>query len=869
MRVPLRWLRDFVDIELPAEDLARVLTFAGLEVEAMEYFGLPLPADRERLEAKISGLAWDRETIVVGDLLEVLPHPDADRLVLARADDGSGLHTIVTGAPNLFPLKGEGPLDTPLKVAYAREGARLYDGHASERKLKKLKRSKIRGVESYAMACSEKELGISDEHEGIIILDPDAPAAGTPLADYLGDIVLDIAITPNMARIASIHGVAREVSALTGAELRHPSEEVEMTGPPMADKIRIDIRESSHNPRFTATLLEGVTIKPSPYRLQYRLRLAGMRAISNIVDVSNYVMLEVGQPLHAFDYDVLVERARSSGAEIPTLITRLPEPGERLETLDGVDRELADFTILVTDTAGVLSLGGIMGGAESEVSDTTTNVLLEAAAWNFITIRRTVQAQQLATSEAGYRFSRGVHPAVASRGNLRAIELMRRLGGGTVCEGMVDEYPVVPEPVVVDLPLSEITRYLGMEIDQAEVVRILEALELAVEDVPRGGSGDTLSVTVPDHRMDIGNVPPGGGKRNVPPEGGRRNMVGIADLIEEIVRIYGYQRIPETQITDTTPPQHGNPALEAEEHVRDLLVELGLQEVVTYRLTTPEREARARVGAVPDERPYVTLSNPISVERTSMRHELLPSVLEIAERNARVGDRLAVFEIGAVYLPLAGEPLPEEPPRLAIVMSGARQSESWTGADTGLMDFFDLKGIIEGLTRDLHLEDVAFSAGEHPSLHPGRCARLQAGGRTIGELGELHPRVAAAYGFTRPVLAADIDLEILLEIIPEQHKMRQVPRFPVVVEDLALVVGDQVTGAQVEALIKQTGGRNLRQVRLFDLYRGEQVGASKRSLAYRLTYQSDERTLTDKAVAKIRNKIVKRLEREIGATLRA
>ena len=465
----------------------------------------------------------------------------------------------------------------------------LYDGYASELKVKKLKRSKIRGVESYAMACSEKELGISDEHEGIILLDSDVAAAGTPLADVLGDIVLDIAITPNMARIASIHGVAREVAALTGAELRNPSEDVEATGPPVADKIKIDIRESELNPRFTATLIEGLTVKPSPYWMQHRLRLAGMRPISNIVDVTNYAMLEVGQPLHAFDYDVLVERAKASGADVPTLITRLPKPGERLETLDGADRKLDDFTVLVCDTAGVLSLGGIMGGGESEVSDETTNVLLEAAAWNFINVRRSVQAQQLATSEAGYRFSRGVHPAMASRGNLRAIEMMRQLGGGTVCSGMVDEYPAPPAEVVVQLPLSEVPRYLGddIDIDKAEVVRILEALEFGVED-----KGEVLSVTVPDHRIDVGGEPP--------PRSTNPDIIGIADLIEEIVRIYGYERIPVTQITDTTPPQHSQPALEAEERARDLLVDLGLQEVITYRLTNPEREARARLD--PDAR---------------------------------------------------------------------------------------------------------------------------------------------------------------------------------------------------------------------------------------------------------------------------
>ena len=728
------------------------------------------------------------------------------------------------------------------------EGAKLYDGHKAGQVVRKLKRAKIRGVESSSMACSEKELGISDEHEGVILFGTDAPAAGTPLTDYIGDVVLDISITPNMARNTSILGVAREVAALTGKELRPLPQEVEAAGASVVGRARIDIRRPELNPRFTATLIEGVKVGPSPYEMQLRLRYAGMRPISNIVDITNYAMLETGQPLHAFDYDILVERA---GGAVPTIVTRLPEPGERLTTLDGIDRELDDFTILLADEVGVLSLGGIMGGAESEVSDDTVNVLLEAASWKMINIRRSVQAQQLQTSEAGYRFSRGVHPEQALRGNLRALELMRRHAGGTVCAEVIDEYPEPPEPVVVDFPLSEVERYLGLDIPKDEIVRILSALEFAIED-----RGETLGLTVPDHRLDIDT-----------------GVVGIADVIEEIARIYGYENIPETQITDTIPPQRGNPALEREEQTRDLLVSLGLQEVITYRMTSPERERRVLAPAAEDdseEQPlYVTLENPIVVDRVVMRRSLLAGVLEIAESNSRYRDRLALFEIGKVYLAEEDAELPVEPTRLAMVLTGPREEESWTGGDAEAMDFFDLKGLVEALVAALHLDDVVYRPVSHLTLHPSRGAELVVSGEAVGVFGELHPEVAAGYGFEAgAVLAADIDLEALLTAGLDRHAIRAVSRYPAIVEDIALVVDEGVEAATVEGLIRQTGGARLTEARLFDLFRGDQIGAGKKSLAYRLTYQSAEGTLTDRDAEKIRKKIVKRLDRELGAVLR-
>ena len=848
MKVPLSWLKEYVEISCPPHELAHLLTFAGLEVEAMEYIGLPQPG-QERQQTKITGLEWDREHFIVADITAVEPHPNADRLVLAQLHDGKRVHTVLTGAPNLFPFKGQGPLSIPLKVAYAREGAHLYDGHITAREVTKIKRTKIRGVESYSMACSEKELGISDEHEGIIIFDTDAPPAGTPLADYIGDVVFDIAITPNMARNASVIGVAREVAAVTGANVRLPLWEMTIASPisRVLPLPNIDIREPDLNPRFTATLIENVTIAPSPYWLQRWLRLSGMRPINNIVDVTNYVMLETGQPLHAFDYAVLRHR---SGEKTPTIITRLPKPEEKLTTLDGVERALDDFTILVADTVGALSIGGIMGGGESQVSPATTDILLEVASWDLINIRRSVHAQQLQSSQAGYRFSRGVHPAVAPQANRRAAELIRELGGGHITQELVDEYPRPFQPVVVELPLAEIERNLGITIHPDEVVRILTELDFGVKK-----KGKTLHVTVPEHRLDIGV-----------------GAVGISDLVEEIARIYGFERIPETQISDTTPPQHSNLALETEEHVRNILVNLGLQEVITYRLSSPELEQRT-LGNFPGD--YVTLNNPVAPERAAMRRSLLASVLECAESNARFQQRLALFEIGPVYHPAltstVGKPsLPLELRRLVVVLSGSRSALSWTGEEYSPMDYFDLKGLVDALIDATHLTDVSVEPSEHASFRPGATAALLLAGNPVGVFGELHPLVSAAFALTEyPVLAADFDLEALLPALPEHHSTKPGPRFPAIVEDIALIVDKTTPANDVMALITQTGGKHLARVQLFDVFHGEQLGAGKKSLAFRLDFQSHEKTLTDKEAARLRNKIVKRLKQEIGAELRS
>lgn len=851
MKAPLSWIKDFVEFEIPVAELAHRLTLAGLEVEEIRFIGLPLPNEKveghtsrqHRIARNVTGLAWDPELVVVGAILEVLPHPNADRLVLCRIDDGNQEHTVLTGAPNLFPYKGEGPLKNVLKVAYALEGARLYDGHSAGWEIFTLKKAKIRGVESYSMACSEKELGISDEHEGVIILDEDAEV-GLPLAEYMGDVVLDISLTPNIARNANILGIAREISALTGAALKEPNYEVPWSGPGIEGRVAIDIKNPDLNPRFVLGLVEGVKVGQSPYWVQRRLRLAGMRSINNIVDATNYAMLEIGEPLHAFDYDVLLERA---GAEPPTIITRLPEPGEKLRTLDDIERQLDEFTVLVADAAGVLSIAGVMGGTDSEVSERTTNVLLEGASWNYINIRQTVAAQKLG-SEASYRFERGVHPSMAERGVRKGLMRIAEWAGGSIAEGLVDAYPLAPETVQVEIKESDVERWLGVSLSAEDIAEILERLSFEVEVV-----NGTVRAIAPDHRMDIGE-----------------GIVGQADLMEEIARMYGYDRIPETMIADEIPPQYGNPRLEQEERLRDLLVGLGLQEVVTYRLTTAERETTLLTpGTLPDDRPFVTLENPITSDRVKMRHNLLASVLEIIERNARLRDRIAMFEIGPVFLADEASQLPKEPVRLAIVLCGRRTLASWQGQEETNLDFYDLKGIVEAVLRSIHLTAPRFEPTQHPSFHPAKTARVLLEGKHVGIVGELHPVVVERYDLSnRAVVAADLDLDMILVNIPERYSLKEVSPYPSALEDLAVVVDESVEAEIVESTIQVAGGELITEVRLFDLYRGDQVGPGKKSLAYSLIYQAMDRTLTDEDVASIRSKILKALEEQLGAKLR-
>ncbi|NOX61989.1 MAG: phenylalanine--tRNA ligase subunit beta [Chloroflexi bacterium] len=848
MRAPLSWLKEYVDIDLPVDVLAEKLTLAGLEVANIEYIGvLPPESERRRMQMKpgdvVTGdghIAWERDKIFVGQILKTEKHPNADRLLLVTVDYGADEPlTVITGAPNLKPG------DSGQKVAFATVGAVLVDAYADTFKTKKLKAGKIRGIRSEGMACSERELGISDEHEGVIILPDDAPV-GTPLADYLGDVVFDIDVTPNMIRIASIIGIAREIAAITGAPLHVEMPTWQTQPPPAGDYCEVEIIDDDLCYRFTASIIRNVEVRPSPFWMQHRLKLVGQRPLNNLVDVTNYVMFEWGKPLHAFDYDKLLARARSIGKDKVKIIVRRAKPGEKFVTLDGVERELDPDILMICDEVGPVGIGGVMGGLETEVSESTRNVLLESATFNFINIRRTSRKLKL-PSEAAYRFSRGVPSELDPIGNIRGAQLMAELGGGTIADGIVEDYPR-PQPVV-EVPLSaqDVRRWLGIDLSQKEIIDILERLEFGIRE-----EGETIWATVPWYRQDV-NI--------------------TADLLEEIARIYGYENIPETLLADELPPQRHNWPIEMEEYIRDVLIGCGLQEVINYSLTSVENHAKLYPDH-PDQAPsadqFITLANPLSPERMVMRRSMVVSALENLARNLRYTERLTTFELGLVYLPEEGDgELPAEVRHLCLAMTGPRNPGNWLGGDEEPLDFFDMKGVLEVLFERLHADAaISYEPGQAPYCGP-RCARILLDGREIGVFGELHPRVRRAFDLPdRPVLIADLVTDPLIPYFQRPPLLRKVSEYPPVKEDMALIVDESIPAARVEALIRQTAGDALTDLRLFDVYRGEPIPAGKKSLAFSLTFQSLTKTLTDKDTARLRRKIAGRLSREIGAVLR-
>ncbi len=847
MKVPLSWLKDYVDITIPLAELAERLTLAGLEVETIEYIGLPEAA-----------LPWDPEKIVVGELRAVHYHPNADRLVLAEVEyGGPEPEVVVSGPPSLLPLRGQSNLH--LKVAFAMEGARLWDPYAEEPHIKKLKKVNIRGVSSRAMVCSEKELGLSDDHDEIIYLPDDAPV-GTPLADYLGDAVLELDIKGPFGHLYSILGIAREVAALLHLPLRrdvlealerHPAE---LT--PTPDFIALEIADPDLCPRYSAAFIRGVKVEPSPFWMQLRLRRAGMRPINNVVDITNYVMLESGQPLHAFDYHVLRSRP---GDDRPAIIVRRARPGEQMATLDGELRTFDDEMLLITDGGGPVAVAGVMGGLESEVTEATTDVLLEAANFHFLNVRRTSRLLGLA-SDASQRFGRRVDPELTVKAAARAAHLMAELGGGAVVPVIGDLYPGCQPQRVLEFDPAYAARVLGIEIPTDEIERILTSLEFQVQPtnlrIYESTNLPIYQVTVPSHRLDVTRP---------------------IDLVEEVGRIWGYDRFPTTLLRDELPPQRANPRLEGAERVRDLLIGCGLDEVITYSLVNVEDEGKLRPQGSASS-PLISggtegglrVLNPLSAERAYLRQTLLPSLLHTTRENLRFLDRVTIFEIGAVYLPVEGQILPNEPLRLGMVMTGPREARSWlAGQDSTPLDFYDLKGVVETLLAGLGLEGT-FELGEYPAFHPGRCAQVSVGDKVVGVMGELHPLVREAFDLPeQPVCALEFDLEVLLAQVGKVRTMQPISRFPAVVQDVALVVDENLSAEEVRQAILAFGGQLLQDARLFDLYRGEQIAPGKKSLAYSLTYQADDRTLTDDEVAKVQERIVRRLAEELGAELRA
>jgi phenylalanyl-tRNA synthetase beta chain len=802
MKVPISWLKDYVDVTLPAKELAQKLTLAGFEVS----------------EIITTGGSWDN--IIIAQITAINPHPNADRLRLATVETGTGAETVVCGAPNLSI--GD-------KIAFARVGAHMINPHNGQ--AEELKPAKIRGVESRGMICSEKELGISESHEGILVLAADAPV-GKPLAEHIGDTVLGIDLTPNRPDCLSIIGIARETAALTGQKIHIPEIKYEETGDPIDKQISIEITDAELCPRYCATLITGVKIGESPAWLQERLIACGARPINNIVDITNYIMLEYGQPLHSFDYTRLKNKK---------IVVRRAKDGEKFYTLDTNERQLTGDMLIIADGERTVAVAGVMGGLNSEVSESTTSILLEAASFKATSIHYTSRHLGL-ISEASMRFERGISAGLTIPALRHATQLIAELGGGKVAVGIIDAYPGKKAPKPIILTPEETKRILGIDCSLEQIKSALEALGFECLS-----DGKQVSVTAPYWRSDI--------KYDV-------------DLIEEVARVIGYDKIPTTLLAAPIPRQTPEPIFGLRNNLRQTLAGYGFQEIMTYTLTNLEALGKL----IPDQRPPeqlpVRVANPMTADQEYLRPTLRANVLNTLAANRRHEESgIRLFELGKIYLPRLND-LPAEPDILCGIMSGPRVEKSWLGGE-GTFDFYDVKGVAEGLLNRLGVS-VSFTNSADPGLHPTRQAAIVAenGGQkvTLGVIGELHPKVSAAFEIEGTVCLFELEVAALLPLTAGYNMYQPVPRFPAIVRDIALVVDAEVTNQKILDVIK--GFSLVSEVVLFDVYSGKQLAEGKKSLAYRLVYQTPDKTLTDDTVNKVQEQILSKLTKALGATLR-
>ncbi|WP_274363427.1 phenylalanine--tRNA ligase subunit beta [Paenibacillus thermotolerans] len=814
MKVSYKWLSEYVDVgNVSGKELAELLTRGGVEVDGVE--------------SRNKGV----DKVVVGYVVSREKHPDADKLNVCQVDVGTGeLLQIVCGAKNV---------DAGQKVPVALVGASLPgDVH--------IKRAKLRGVESQGMICSARELGLNDKllpkeiQEGILVL-PENAELGADILQVLGidDEVLELDLTPNRSDCLSMIGVAYEVGALIGCSVTLPdaAKGLTVTDKTASDLTRIEIEAKEDCSYFGARMIEHVQIGPSPLWIQNRLMAAGIRPINNVVDITNFVMLEYGQPLHAYDADTLA----GGGKQI---VVRLAREGEKLETLDGNVRDLQPHMLLITDGEQPVGLAGVMGGAKTEVSSSTTRILLESARFSGLTVRRTSRELGL-RSEASLRFEKEVNPEAVVPALDRATALICRYAGGLAAEGRAEASVGKQEPRKITITLSRINEYLGTELSSLEVKAILARLAFGLE-----GSGETITVTVPTRRGDIA--------RDV-------------DLIEEIARLYGYDNIPTTLIVGNTTPGSLTRRQKLAREVRKVLSQSGLHEAVTYSLTTPER--LKELPGLFGNRAAVRLAMPMSEERSVLRACLLPNLAESAvhNRNRNVED-VALFEIGSVFISDEEKltTLPEERVTVAALMTGAVSDPHWSGKSR-TVDFYDLKGILEKLLLRLGIGQPVFEQAAPAGFHPGRTAEVFAASEharvKLGRIGQLHPELQKLWELD-DTYVFELDFAALVEAANEAGTYDPLPRFPASARDIAVVVDSGVPAGALMDTIRSSAGDYLESVRVFDVYTGERLGAGKKSVAISLVYRHADRTLTDDEVAEAHGRVTEALAERHGAELR-
>jgi phenylalanyl-tRNA synthetase beta chain len=836
MRVPLGWLRNYVDFDLGPEKLAERLTILGMEVKGIEQWGA------------------DWRSVVVGELLTVEPHPYADRLHLATVTIGSGepLH-IVCGADNIAPGQ---------RVPVALPGAVLPGD-------RRIERTEKMGIASEGMLCSGDELHITSDAEGILILLPGSPL-GRQLSDMYGDVVLDIDVKPNRGDALSLIGLAREVAAATGGMVRWPEITLEERGRPITELLRVDVQEPDLCTRFVGRWVSGTAIGPSPDRVQMRLQAAGMRPVSNVVDASNYVMLELGKPTHTFDGAAVHDR---------TIIVRRAAPGERLETLDHVERVMGPETLVIADPRGPIGIAGVMGGAESEIGEGTTEIAIESAVFDPVSIRRTGHCFGL-RSEASLRFEKGQESRLARIGADRVAQLILEWAGGEVAQGRVDTAPVEPDRARLPFRPARVRRLLGADIPAAEQRALLERVGIETEE-SSAGAGDRPAITVAVEPMPL-VVEPGTDEvlvALVPTW--RRDLAIEADLAEEVARVRGYETTP-SHLPDTLMPAYRPSPLRVRDMVRETLAGAGLSEVVTHALIAPGAEERlgwpadssapalpAAVAAASGR--DIAVTNPLSSQHSVLRRHLAGSLLDVLALNERGGrPDVAIFEIGQGYTQTGSGP--EEWTRLGLLLSGAAEPPSWNRQPRS-WDLDDAKGLVELLSDRLGLGRPAWAADERGyPFHPGRAvlAVAEGGGEILaGRVAEMHPDALAEWDVrAERVIVAELACPAFVAGALPRRRVEAIARFPEVERDIAVVVAEARPAAEVEAAIRSHGGSLLRGLRLFDLYRGAPLAAGEKSLAYRLLLGAADRTLTEVEVEAAMEAVRRGLETAVGAHIR-
>jgi phenylalanyl-tRNA synthetase beta chain len=799
MKVSLNWVKQFVHIDQPLSKVAEILTMAGLEVEGIEYKG--------------QGLS----DVIVSQILDIVPHPNADRLSICQVSTGNREVSVVCGATNIE--KGH-------RVPLALPGTRLPDGTS-------IKETRIRGELSYGVLLAEDEMGLTDDHSGIMILSDDlTPGQSLPDTMDLEDSVLDVAITPNRIDCASVIGIAREIGALTDTPITMPEMRLEQGDTPIEDLASVTVLDAHGCPRYTAGLVDQVKIGPSPFWMRYRLHVSGIRAINNVVDITNYVLLELGQPLHAFDYQRLAGRK---------IVVQRAKSGQTFTTLDGQSRDLDDQTLMICDGERAVALAGIMGGLNSEITQSSDTVLIESAYFDPITVRRSSKRLGLST-EASYRFERGIDIGGVDRALKRSLMLIAELAGGTIAKGIIDCYPEPWSAPSITVRVQRTNEILGAKISREQIVHYLSCLGMAV----REEGSNRMEVKPPSFRVDL--------TREI-------------DLIEEIARLIRYDTIPVT-LPAIRSGQGDAAEITLRDRIKALLVGMGFVEVVTYSFVSPKSIEILGADEHSVLRSSVKLLNPLTVEQSIMRTSLIPGLLSSARLNALRGQNdLRIFEWGKIYLQ-GDEELPHEKEFLTAFLSGMASTHQWYRVPREV-DFFDIKGTAEHILEELGIEEPAFVRNNpKEGFDPHEYATILCSGSEIGTIGRVSEDAIAGYELEGKAYLLELDIEALSPHVSWVRRFTPLAKYPSVRRDISIIVRRSTEAAALVGMVREMGKDLIESVSIFDLYQGKGIDTREKAIAMRIHYRSKDRTLTDDEVNKVHEEVVSEIRRRTGGRLR-